>query len=97
MNYYKRCWNETTGEELTDSWGTSTFYFEIDQGHHMVRQIQIFENGNALKYSTEFTEDKYGKLSDQPLDIEDSELITIHKSEFEKVWTIDQEKLQDGN
>lgn len=71
---------------MTDSWGTSTFYFEIDQDHHIVRQIQIFENGNTLKYSPEFMQDKYGKLSDQRLEIGGSELIIIHKSEFEKIW-----------
>ncbi len=28
--YYKRKWNEIRGDEYS-SWGTSTWYFEVDQ------------------------------------------------------------------
>jgi hypothetical protein len=87
MNYYKRLWDETTGEELTDSWGTSTFYFETDNEHNVIRQLQIFQNGNALKYWDKFKEDKYGFVSDQPLDKEEFESYKIDKDEFEITWT----------
>jgi hypothetical protein len=87
MNYYKRLWDETTGEELTDSWGTSTFYFETDNEDNVIRQLQIFQNGNALKYWDKFKEDKYGFVSDQPLDKEEFESYKIDKDEFERTWT----------
>lgn len=92
MNYYKRHWAETTGDELTDSWGSSTFYFETDHDDNVVRQIQVFENRNGLKYWAEFTEDDYGMMSDQPLDSDEFAQHKINKDEFERVWTIDYKK-----
>ena len=87
MNYYKRHWDETTGDDLTDSWGTSTYYFEIGADNYPTRQIQVFENGKALKYHDNYTDDNYGGLGDQPLDIEEFEEFKIDQSEFEKIWT----------
>jgi hypothetical protein len=92
MNYYKRDWDETTGDELTNSWGTSTFYFETDQDNYVLRQLQVFKNGRGLKYWTEFTEDDYGMLSDQPLEPDDFVQHMIDKAEFEKVWEINYRK-----
>jgi hypothetical protein len=92
MKYYKRHWDETTGDELTEPWGTSTFYFETDQNNNVLRQLQVFENGRGLKYWTEFSEDNYGMLSDQPLDADDFAQHMIDQAEFEKVWMIDYEK-----
>ena len=86
MNYYKRHWDKTTGEQLTDSWGTSTYYFEIDQGGFVLRQIQVFENGKGLKYSSEFTQDDYGFLSDQPLDLDELTPFKIDKVKFDEAW-----------
>ena len=31
MKYFKKNWGESTGDELTDDWGISTFYFETDE------------------------------------------------------------------
>jgi hypothetical protein len=92
-NYYKRYWDETTGEELTDSWGTSTYYFESDMDNIVLRQIQVFENGIGLKYWNEFTEDNCGALSDQRLDANDFEQYKIDKVEFEKIWAADYKKI----
>ena len=92
MNYYKKFWDEATGEELTDSWGTSTYYFETDLDNFVQRQIQVFQNGNGLKYWVEFMEDSYGILSDQPLDSNDFGLHKIDRNEFETVWMINYKK-----
>ena len=86
MNYYKRHWDETTGDELTNSWGTSRYYFETDNDNNVVRQIQLFENGKALKYDTEYLDDDFGGLSDQPLDIEEFEEFKTTHSDFENIW-----------
>ncbi len=86
MNYYRRHWDETTGDELTNSWGTSTFYFETDNDDNIVRQIQLFENGKALKYDKENLDDDFGGLSDQPLDMEEFEEFKISQADFEKIW-----------
>jgi hypothetical protein len=86
MSYYKRFWDETTGEELTNSWGKSTYYFETDHDHYVVRQIQLFENQKALRYTTQLLQDDYGSLSDQPLDADDFRPFLIEREEFELVW-----------
>lgn len=86
MHYFKYQWNETTGEETTDSWGYSIFYFETDSEFYPLRQIQLFENGNALKYDTEYFDDKLGGLADQPIDPEFFDGEKISKEEFEEIW-----------
>ena len=93
MNYYKRHWDETTGDPLTDNWGTPTYYFEIGEDNYPVRQIEVYENGNTLKYDTNIMNDRYGGLGDQPVDVEDFEEFKIDKDEFEKVWTTTQRQL----
>ena len=42
-HYFKRQWEETTGDELTDTWGTSTYFVETDEQFNVIRQIQVFE------------------------------------------------------
>ena len=86
VNYYKRNWDETTGEELTDSWGTSAYYFETDDEGNVIRQLQLFSNGNALKYDTKYLDDKFGGLSEVPLDLEEFEPFVISADEFEQHW-----------
>jgi len=85
-HYYKRHWEETTGEELTVSWGPSTYYFETDTQLSIIRQVQFFENGHVLKYDLNFTHDDFGMLSDQPLDKEEFDEYTIDKEEFLNIW-----------
>lgn len=87
MNYFKRHWDQTTGEDHTDSWGKSTYYFETDAEYFPTRQIQVFQNGKALKYDNEHISDDYGFLADQALEIEEFEPYKIDNVEFEKVWT----------
>lgn len=84
--YFKRFWDETTGDPLTDSWGTSTYYFETDINGNVLRQIEIYANGRKLKYDFEFTEDKYGGLSKVPLDLKQFGDFRINQQEFEVVW-----------
>ena len=85
-NYFKRHWDELTGDELTSLWGFSTYYFETDSNFNVVRQIQLFDNQKVLKYDQEYPDDKFGGLSDQPLDIEDFREYRIDQKEFEHVW-----------
>ena len=87
MKYYKKHWDETTCVDLTDSWGTSTYYFEVDEQNYPVRQIVLYENGNGLKYDSEHLDDDYGGLGDQALEMDEFESSEIDKSEFESLWT----------
>ncbi|TGE27945.1 hypothetical protein [Hymenobacter metallicola] len=86
MYYFKRFWDETTGNEWTGSWGTSCFYFETAADYWPTRQIQLFDNGNALKYTTEFVEDLFGGLAECALDKDDFERYAIDAAEFELLW-----------
>lgn len=85
-HYFKRDWEETTGQEITDAWGTSIYYLETDEELYPTRQIQVYERGQVLKYSTDFLEDDFGGLGDQPLDEEEFSNFSIKKEEFETAW-----------
>ena len=87
MNYYKYKWNKKTGEDLTGTWGTSTYYYEVEIEGYVARQIEVFENGHVLKYDSDFKEDKYGFLTDQP--IGNSEITVLEKiseEDFNNIW-----------
>ncbi len=84
--YFKRFWDETTGDPLTTSWGTSTYYFETDLKGEVLRQIEAYQNGQILCYDQNNVEDEYGKLSNEPLELIGFDEFKIDKEEFEKVW-----------
>ena len=87
MNYYyKRDWEETSGEPLTASWGTSTYFFETSDSGEVLRQVQVFYNGEKLKYDSVRVEDEYGGLADVPLDLNEFEEFKIEKDFFENAW-----------
>jgi hypothetical protein len=83
--YYKRKWDETRGDEF-DSWGASMWYFEIGEDKYITRQIEIYENGNRLKYHNDKRFDDYGGLGTGPLDVIEFEAFEIDKDEFEMEW-----------
>ena len=83
--FFKKEWTETTGETLTDSWGKCIFYFETDE-ELIVRQIQVFEYGQVLKYDLDFGDDEFGMLADQKLELEDFEENEISENEFTSAW-----------
>lgn len=82
--YFKKEWDETTGEELTESWGKSVYYFETDLQFNVVRQIQIFKSGKAIKYDLEYVDDKFGGLAESPIELDGFN--TINESEFDNLW-----------
>jgi uncharacterized protein (DUF433 family) len=82
--YFKKEWDEATGEEATNSWGASIFYFETDFQFNVLRQIQIFENGNVLKYDLEYIDDKFGGLAESPIELDGFN--EIAKDQFEQLW-----------
>jgi hypothetical protein len=83
--YFKRSWDETRGDEF-DSWGTSVWYFELDEEGFPVRQIELYENGNRLKYDSGKSFDDYGGMGDQALDLIEFQEYRIQKEEFEMEW-----------
>ena len=85
--YFKRYWNETTGDPITDKWGYSTFYFEANSDGIVMRQIQVFDNGMILKYGPNYQEDEFGVLTDQSLDLVEFDSFKIDQSEFDRIWS----------
>ena len=84
--YFKREWDKTTGEEQTASWGKSVYYFETDLHFNILRQMQVFENGKTLKYDREYLDDKFGGLTESPLELDG--FIEIACEEFAWLWAI---------
>jgi hypothetical protein len=84
--YFKRHWNETTGDPKTDSWGTSFYYFETDTEGDVLKQIVVYENGKILKYSHLRLEDEYGGLSEKALDLADNEYTPLSKNDYFALW-----------
>ena len=88
--YFRFRWNETTADKF-DSWGFSIFYHEIGEDFYAIRQLIIYDNGNALKYTEEHLSDSYGILVETSLEevihnLEESGTIEISQEEFENVW-----------
>lgn len=83
--YFKRKWDETRGDEF-DSWGTSIWYFEVGDDGYPTKQIELYENGNRLKYHSDKIFDDYGGLGDQALNLGEFQSFEIEKSEFDDEW-----------
>lgn len=84
--YYKRIWKESRGDEFS-SWGTSIWYFEVEEDSYPSKQMELYENGNRLKYHQGKIFDDYGSLSDQAIDLEELAEFEIEKTEFDEEWT----------
>lgn len=83
--YLKRHWNEGRGDEY-DAWGTSWWFFEVDEGGGVTRQAELYEIGRLLRYSAAHAEDEFGALAEISLDMPDAEYISISKEEFDAIW-----------
>jgi hypothetical protein len=84
--FYKRRWEESRGDQH-DVWGASTWYFEVDEDNHPIRQVEIYDKGPTLRYGPEHDEDQYGFLSYARFDdIGDWLSWTIPEAEFELAW-----------
>lgn len=85
MRYFRRHWDEDRGDEHAD-WGGATYYFEVDEALMPIRQIEIYDAGPTLRYSTEAPTGPNGFLSDQPLDSDDYAPFEVNQAAFEAAW-----------
>lgn len=83
--YYKRHFDESRIEKF-ETWGTCDYYLESNQTGEILRQIEVYENGERLKYSKELIEDEYGFLADQKIDLLEFGKFAINKKDFEYQW-----------
>jgi hypothetical protein len=84
--YFKRHWDETTGNPKTDTWGKSFYYFETDIEGDVLKQIVVYDNGKTLKYSHLHLEDEFGGLAEQGLDLTDTGYTPLSKNDFYTLW-----------
>ncbi len=84
--YFKRPWDEATGDPLTENWGTSIYFFETNENGDVLRQLEVFEIGKRLKYTQEHLQDDYGGLAEVALEHEEFKEYRISKDEFETAW-----------
>ncbi len=84
--FFKRKWEETSGNPKTNDWGTVMYYFETDKNGNVLKQIEIYDNHRILKYSELCLEDAYGGLATEGLDLTDFGYIKIEEKEFLKHW-----------
>lgn len=86
--------NLTSHESLpTNEWGVFTSYLEIGDHRYVERQVDLFANGNGLRYHRHHWIDAFGLLADAKYDEEKwvkywgpSE--EIHLAEFERAWQL---------
>lgn len=83
--FFKRNWDESRGDEC-DAWGTSIWYFQLDDEGYPERQLEIYSSGDALAYDRQHLDDKYGGLRDQPIDVEEWCAFEITREEFDAAW-----------
>ena len=85
------------GERIDGDWGDCVWYMEVNDRLEVVRQLEVYENGNILAYETGHEEDQYGGLGDAQLEWlaandpaeelgEDYSYSEITSEEFERVW-----------
>jgi len=86
LRYFKRRWDESRGDEH-DSWGPSTWYFEVGDDGYPVRQLEQYDGGAVLKYDEGHLDEELGGLSDQALDLEEFAPFEIDRMAFENAWS----------
>ncbi len=80
------------GLEPRCSWGTFTRHLEIGDDRYVLRHVDLFENGYAVRYDRVHWVDDLGMLADMPYCPRAWEkwwgpAISLRAVEFEWVWT----------
>lgn len=84
--YVKRHWNELRSDEH-DAWGTSWWYFEVNDKGWVLRQIEQYDSGMRLCYGEHHVEDEFGGLGQAPLDLSEPEYSAISSLDFDAIWS----------
>ena len=88
--YFRRQWDDVRSGDHP-AWGLATFYFETDDHLVALRQVEVYDGGQRLRYDHSHAEDEDGFLSDGRIfpDDEWPELFEITATEFEIEWRND--------
>ena len=89
--YFRRGWDELRSGDHRH-WGPATYYFETDSSLVALRQLEIYEGGQRLRYDSSHVEDEDGFLAFGRIFPQDEwpELFEITATEFEREWNRDQ-------
>lgn len=90
IRYYSGKWNADVRPRrlLTQSWGAFHYFIEVE-GQHVVRQVNVFENGFILRYDTTHWCDKFGSMFIGKLSLKlkaGKGMVTLTAAEFQKAW-----------
>src|SRR5215471_3199570 len=83
--FVRRLWDESRGDQY-DHWGTSVWYFELDEEGYPLRQLEVYSSGDCLAYDQAHLDDEYGGLGDLSLGGDEWSPFAISADEFERVW-----------
>jgi hypothetical protein len=90
--YFKATGRCISRDFVADPWGDFVRYIEVADDQLALRQVDLFENGNVLRYDRQHWCDDFGQLlglrfSRKPKWVKffpDAE--TVEASEFERIW-----------
>ncbi len=68
--------------------GNPTYWLEVNDRGDAERELQLYPNGNVLRYEREHEEDEYGALSIMVVDADEDfwAPFEITRDEFEERW-----------
>lgn len=85
LTYFKHFWDDDPGGEMA-GWGTSWWYFEVDEAAQVSRTLQHYASGQVLRYDEQLPSDALGGLPEGPVDLYEVEAVEISRDEFFSAW-----------
>jgi len=85
MKYYRKHWPEKRTDQYA-IWGHSDWYFESRPDGTVVRQVEVYENGPALRYDETHPQNEYGRLAETRLELSQFAGCEIPAEAFTTVW-----------
>jgi hypothetical protein len=90
MFWQKACDQGPAILDPASTWGRFTRYLEIGDDLFVVRHVDVFENGNALRYDRRHWDDDFGMLADMHYskrwDKYWGPAVSIERPEFDEIW-----------
>ncbi len=91
MFYFRASGRHWQGS-LAQGWGEISRYVEVGDDQLAVRQVDVFENGNVLRYDRGHERDEYGRLLGLKFSRKPKwakffpDATPISEDDFERVW-----------
>jgi hypothetical protein len=95
--YHKHEWEP---DRWDYDWGLSTSYVEYDESGTALRKLEVYANGNVLKYDHKHPRDPYGQLRQPTVAPEVFRTLPgqlVSQEEFEQAWSSHKRTIVDDN